>query len=167
TNNMISLSVLGTIHTIISIVAIIFAIAAFIQFGKIQPGTTTGNYYSILTVFACITAFGLSKAGGFNPGHALAIMILLFLAIAYWLRRSNQAWTKYVQTFLMTTTLLLSLIPAVNETLTRIPLGHPLATDITSPAITKTLMGLLILYVIALIIQTLFIRKMQTATHKE
>ncbi|WP_414017902.1 hypothetical protein [Chitinophaga sancti] len=94
-------------------------------------------------------------------------MILLFLAIAYWLHRSNQAWTKYVQNFLMTTTLLLSLIPAVNETLTRVPLGHPLATDITSPAITQTLMGLLILYVIALIIQTLFIRKMQKATHKE
>lgn len=164
---MISLSVLGTIHTIIAIVAIIFAIAAFIQSGKIIPGTTTGNYYSILTAVACFTAFGLSKAGGFNPGHGLAILILLFLAIAYLLRRSQQAWAKYVQTFLMTTTLLLSLIPAVNETLTRVPLGHPLATGITSPAITRTLMALLILYVLALIIQVVFIRKMQTATHKE
>ncbi|WP_233525530.1 hypothetical protein [Chitinophaga silvisoli] len=164
---MISLSVLGAIHTIIAIVAIIFAIAAFIQSGKIQPGTTTGNYYSILTVLACLTAFGLSKAGGFNPGHALSILILVFLGIAYLLRRSSKGWTKYIQNFLMTTTLLLSLIPAVNETLTRIPLGHPLATDISSPAIAKTLMALLVLYVVALILQSVFIRKMQTATHRE
>lgn len=163
---MISLSVLGTIHTIIAIVAIIFAIAAFIQSGKIVPGTTTGNYYAILTAIACFTAFGLSKAGGFNPGHALAILILLFLAIAYLLRGSKRSWAPYVQAFLMTTTLLLSLVPAVNETLTRVPLGHPLATDITSPAITKTLMGLLILYVLALILQAVFIRKMQTVTYK-
>ncbi|RFM35897.1 hypothetical protein DXN04_07285 [Chitinophaga silvisoli] len=162
-----SLSVLGAIHTIIAIVAIIFAIAAFIQSGKIQPGTTTGNYYSILTVLACLTAFGLSKAGGFNPGHALSILILVFLGIAYLLRRSSKGWTKYIQNFLMTTTLLLSLIPAVNETLTRIPLGHPLATDISSPAIAKTLMALLVLYVVALILQSVFIRKMQTATHRE
>jgi hypothetical protein len=164
---MISLSVLGTIHTIIAIVAIIFAIAAFIQSGKIQPGTTTGNYYSILTAVACVTAFGLSRAGGFNPGHALSILILVFLGIAYLLRRSSKGWTKYIQNFLMTTTLLLSLIPAVNETLTRIPLGHPLATDISSPAIAKTLMALLVLYVIALILQSLFIRKMQMATHRK
>lgn len=161
---MISLSVLGTIHTIIAIVAIIFAIAAFIQSGKIIPGTPTGNYYSILTAVACFTAFGLSKAGGFNPGHGLAILILLFLAMAYLLRRSTRAWAQYVQVFLMTTTLLLSLVPAVNETLTRVPLGHPLATDITSPAIAKTLMGLLVLYVTGLILQVVFIRKMQMAT---
>ena len=155
---MISLSTLGLIHTIIAIIAIIFAIAAFIQYGKIKPGTGAGNYYSIFTTAACITAFGLSKEGGFNPGHALAIMILVFLGLAWWLRSSTKGWAAYVQTFLMTTTLLLSLIPAVNETLTRIPLGHPLATNISSPAITKTLMVLLIIYVLGLIVQALGIR---------
>jgi hypothetical protein len=156
---MISLSTLGAIHTIISIAAIIYAFIAFAKYGKIIPGTRAGNYYTILTIFACLTAFGLSKAGGFNPGHGLAIMILVFLGISWLLKTNRKPWAAYLQTFLMTTTLLLSLIPAVNETLTRVPLGHPLATDITSPAIQNTLKGLLVIYFLGLIAQIWYIRR--------
>lgn len=156
---MISLSTLGAIHTVIAIVAIIYAFIAYAKYGKIIPGTPAGNYYTILTILACLTAFGLSKAGGFNPGHGLAIMILVFLGISWWLKVVKKPWANYVQTFLMTTTLLLSLIPAVNETLTRVPLGHPLATDITSPAITNTLMGLLVIYFLGVIAQIWSIRR--------
>ena len=154
----ISLSTLGLIHTLISVAAIVFAVIAIASYGRIKPGTRMGDYYSIFTALACITAFGLSKAGGFNPGHALAILILVFIGISYLIRNSTKRWTVYLQTFLMTTTLLVSLVPAVNETLTRLPLGHPLATDISSPAIANTLKVLLLLYVAGLIAQVLNLR---------
>ncbi|MFP7654369.1 hypothetical protein [Chryseobacterium proteolyticum] len=37
-------------------------------------------------------------------------------------------------------------MPTVNETFTRIPLGHPLAKDISDPIIGKTLGALFILF---------------------
>lgn len=149
------LSLLGTIHTAISIVALVYAAIALIRTGKIDPYSATGKYYSIFTALGCITAFGLSKAGGFNPGHALAILILLLLAVAYFVGRRPAAagWGAYLIAFSMTTTLLLSLLPAINETFTRVPLSHPLATDINSPAIQNALKGLLLAYVIGLVLQ--------------
>lgn len=149
------LSILGIIHTAISIVALVFAGIALVRTGKIEPCSATGKYYSIFTALGCITAFGLSKAGGFNPGHALAILILVLLAVAYFVgsRPAAAGWGAYLIVFCMYTTLLLSLLPAVNETFTRVPLSHPLATDINSPAIQNTLKGLLLLYVISLVLQ--------------
>ncbi|MEO5889157.1 MAG: hypothetical protein ABIQ31_02835 [Ferruginibacter sp.] len=47
----------------------------------------------------------------------------------------------------------------MNETFTRIPLGHPLAKDISDPVIAKTLLVLLVLFIVGAVFQVLKQRK--------
>ncbi|MEA5405514.1 hypothetical protein VB776_21420 [Arcicella sp. DC2W] len=147
-----SLSQLGIFHTVISIIALIFAGIALFSEGLIKPFGKLGKYYSVLTAIACISSFWLSKTGKFNPGHAIGILILLLLILAYYLGDKVLAKSKalYVQTFSMSTTVFLSLIPAVNETLSRLPVSQPLANGPDSPIVQNVVKVLLVLLIAGL-----------------
>jgi ABC-type multidrug transport system fused ATPase/permease subunit len=53
----------------------------------------------------------------------------------------------------------LSLVPTINETFTRFPIGHPLAKDIKDPIIGQTLLAIFLLFVIGSIFQFMKQRK--------
>lgn len=156
------MSILGIVHTIIAVLALLFAIAALVKEGIINPFSSSGKIYSILTVIASVTSFGLSKAGGFNPGHAIGILILILLGVAYLLGRNaaRKRGLLLTQVFCMTFTLFLSMIPAVNETLSRLPVGHPLADGPTSPIVQNGIRILLVLLVIGLVLQFFKVKKL-------
>ncbi|MET3126771.1 uncharacterized protein (UPF0333 family) [Arcicella rosea] len=147
-----SLSQLGIFHTVISIIALIFAGIALFSEGLIKPFGKLGKYYSVLTAIACISSFWLSKTGKFNPGHAIGILILLLLILAYYLGDKVLAKSKalYIQTFSMSTTVFLSLIPAVNETLSRLPVDQPLSSGPDSPIVQNVVKVLLVLLIAGL-----------------
>ncbi len=147
-----SLSQLGIFHTVISIIALVFAGIALFSEGLIKPFGKLGKYYSVLTAIACISSFWLSKTGKFNPGHAIGILILLLLILAYYLGDKVLAKSKalYIQTFSMSTTVFLSLIPAVNETLSRLPVGQPLSSGPDSPIVQNVVKVLLVLLIAGL-----------------
>src|SRR5689334_16449186 len=107
------MSILGIAHTAISVIALVVAVISLSKTGAIDPYSKLGKQYSILTAIACISAFGLSSTGGFNPGHALAILILLLLGIGYLLGKKENAVARYVVLFCTSTTVFLSLVPAV------------------------------------------------------
>ncbi|MDB5088856.1 MAG: hypothetical protein JWR09_2850, partial [Mucilaginibacter sp.] len=50
------LSILGIIHTAISILAIFSALYALLRDGKISPSNGRGKLYILLTVITCITS---------------------------------------------------------------------------------------------------------------
>ncbi|MRX41766.1 hypothetical protein GJU43_20990 [Flavobacterium sp. LC2016-23] len=143
------LSILGIFHTIIGVVAIGAALAGFIKYGKINLGTVSGKIYFYLTIITSLTSLGISKHGGLNAGHAFSVFIVLLVAAAYFLYcklpASNRA--HYFENFCLSFSFFLSLVPTVNETFTRVPLGHPLAKNIGDPAIGNTLLVLLLLFV--------------------
>jgi hypothetical protein len=155
------MSILGIAHTIIAVIALLFAIAALVKEGIINPFSNTGKTYSILTVVACVTSFGLSKEGGFNPGHGIGILILILLGVAYLLGRnaSRKKSLLLIQVLCMTLTLFLSLIPAINETLLRVPVGHPLSDGPTSPIVQTCIKVLLGLLVVGLVLQFFKVRQ--------
>lgn len=161
------LSVLGIFHTIIGVVAIVSALVSFIRFGKVNLNHITGKLYFYCTIITSVTALGISKHGGFNAGHALSLIILILIGVAYYLhskkRGNNKA--RYFENFLMSFSFLLSMLPTVNETLTRVPVGHPLAKDINDPLIGKTLLVIFIFFVVGSvyqIIKQIKINKSQT-----
>lgn len=156
----IIMSILGIAHTVISVVALVVAAVCFSKYGAINPFSKLGKQYSILTVVACVSSFGLSSSGHFNPGHALAILILLLLGIAYLLGKKKNPVSLYVVLFCTTTTVFLSLVPAVNETLSRLPPGHPLADGPASPIVQNSLKVLLVLYLTGLTIQIFRLKMM-------
>jgi len=149
------LSGLGIFHTIIGIVAIGAAIISFIRFGKIDLTNLSGKIYFYTTTITALTALGISKHGGFNPGHIFSVFIFILVVVAFWLsiKRSTHNRARYIENFLLSFSFFLSLIPTVNETFTRVPLGHPLAKNPTDPIIAQTLLVLLIAFVAGAIYQ--------------
>jgi hypothetical protein len=68
-------------------------------------------------------------------------------------KRKNSARARYFENFWLSFSFFLSLVPTVNETFTRIPVRQPLAKDITDPIIGRTLLFLLLLFVIGSVYQ--------------
>ena len=155
------LSGLGIFHTIIGIIAIAAAIISFVGFGKIDLTRISGKIYFYTTTVTALTALGISKHGGFNPGHIFSLFIFILVVVAFWLSVKRNANNKacYIENFLLSLSFFLSLVPTVNETFTRVPLGHPLAKSPADPIISKTLLILFIGFVCGAIYQYIKQRK--------
>lgn len=155
------LSILGIFHTVIGVVAIISAIIDFIRRGKIDLNQITGKIYFYFTLVISLTALGLSKHGGFNPGHIFALFIVVLILAAYFLysRKPENKKSRFFENFLLSFSFFLSLIPTVNETFTRVPVGHPLANAPTDPVISQTLFVVFVLFIIGSVFQFRMQRK--------
>jgi hypothetical protein len=140
------LSLLGIIHTAISILALFAGFYCLLRDGKIAPLTSSGKLYILLTIITCLTAFPIMKTGQFTGAHGLGVMVLALLPIGVYVK-AIKPLTKladYIQVFVMSATLFLSCIPAIVETLTRLPISHPIATGPNDPII-QTSLGILTL----------------------
>lgn len=143
-------SVFGAVHTVLSLIPLAAGLLAFWRHGRIDPATGAGRCYWAGMVAAILTSFGLSSTGGFNPGHALgllALLVMLFATLAPRIAFLGRA-AVYVQTAAMSFSFMLLLVPGTNETLTRLPAGHPIASGIDSPIVQSALAGLLGLFLI-------------------
>ncbi len=148
------LSNLGIFHTVIGVIAIVAAIVSYIRFGKINLSHLTGRIYFYGTIITSLTSLGLLKHG-FNPGHIVSIFIVVIAVVAYFLHTKKQGnnRSRYFENFLLSFTFFLSWLPTVNETFTHIPVGHPLAKDITDPLIGKTILGLVVFLIVGSVYQ--------------
>jgi membrane-bound metal-dependent hydrolase YbcI (DUF457 family) len=154
-----NLSTLGIVHTVVSILAIVCAIAGFATQGRVVPGSRLGRAYIVGTAIACLTAFGLARTGHFGPGHVLAALALICLVVAIVAELKKFKHWLLIQTFALTTSVFLSMIPATIETLTRLPLGAPFATGPEDPVAQRWLAVLLVGFLAGLGYQTLKLRR--------
>lgn len=154
------LSILGINHTAISVLALIAAFYALYRAGRIIPGTSPGRAFIWLTVITCITGFPIMKTGHFTPGHYVAITILILLPLGIYVRslRIFGKLADYVQVIFLSTTIFLSCIPAIVETLTRLPISHPIAGGPNAPIIQNGLTVLALLYFAGMIYQIIKLR---------
>jgi len=134
---MFGLTQLGMIHTAISLIAGAAGLVALIRDKEISPRNTLGKVYVITTILVCLTGFGIFQHGGFGKPHALGIITLIVLGVAY-----VAGYTKlygrlspYIETVSYSATFLFHLIPGVTETTTRLPLGAPLLPNADAPAL--------------------------------
>lgn len=149
------LSHLGIFHTIIGVVAIIAAVISLINSAKIDLSKLSGKIYFYCTLITSLTALGLSSVKGVNPGHILALLIVILISSAYFLyaRKQGNNRSRFFENFFLSFSFFLSLIPTVNETFNRIPVGHPLANGPKDPLIGKTLLLLFILLIVGSVLQ--------------
>lgn len=155
------LTIIGIIHTIIGIVALVFAFIALARFGKIDPRKGPGKWYFIFTILASVSSFAVMKTGSLSPAHLLSVLILLLLPLGFLMNKTGTR-AEYVGTLAMTFTLFLSFVPTITETLTRVPFSQPIAVDQDDPVLKKILGTLLIVFVAGMIYQ---VRKIK-AGHK-
>ena len=165
------ISALGAFHTVLSVIPVAAGLSAFVRQGRINPATSIGKVYLGGMLASILTSFGLSSTGHFNAGHALGIVALLAMAVGTFAPRVHILGraTEYLQTLAMSFSFFLLLIPGTNETLTRLPAGHPLASGIDSPIVQSALAGLFGLFLIGTAYQMFKLagrRRSQTAlTH--
>ena len=157
------LSVLGIIHTAISVLALFAAFYALFKEGKINPLSGPGKLYVLLTVITCLTALPIMKTGHFTAAHGVAVIILVLLPVGVYAGRILKKNGDYLQVIAMSTTMVLSCIPAVVETLTRLPISHPIANGPADPFLTMCLNVLFALYLTGLVYQIVKIRSRKKA----
>jgi uncharacterized membrane protein len=148
--HMFGLTPLGTVHTAISLVALVAGAMALVRDKEIAPQTTLGKVYLWTTVLTCLTGFGIFQRGGFGAPHALGVLTLLVLGLATLAERTT--WfgraAKYIVTVSYSVSFFFHLIPGATETFTRVPVGAPLFSGPEDPALQKVVGVLFLLLVV-------------------
>jgi hypothetical protein len=145
------MSSIGAVHTVLSLIPVAAGLASLKRYGSIDPGSTAGKVYWAGMVLSVVSAFALSSTGGFNPGHALGLLTLFVMLVATLAPRAailGRA-AKYLQAALMSFSFLLLMIPGTNETLSRLPVGHPIGNGPESAPVKLALAGIFVLFLLA------------------
>ncbi|KQV61961.1 MULTISPECIES: hypothetical protein [unclassified Duganella] len=144
------MSLLGSFHTALGLLALASGIAAYALHRGIRPRRKTGLLYLASTLLVSLTGFGLFAHGGFGKPHALAVLTLLTLAFAY--AAGSLGWFgaagRKIETVGYSFTFFLHFIPGITETFTRLPAGNPAFDSPEAPAL-KAIAGLLFLLFLA------------------
>jgi uncharacterized membrane protein len=157
---MFGLTQLGVVHTLISLVAVGAGAVSFVRYGSISLRTRLGGIYIIATVLTCLTGFGLFRTGAFGPAHVVGVVTLVVLAFAVLVEKRAPVGTLSlpIETVSYTTTFFLHMIPAINETTTRLPPSAPLASGPNDPLVLALVGVALVLYVAGAFVQVLRLR---------
>lgn len=154
---MFGLTTLGAVHTAISLIALWAGYYSLLRDGAINPKRRLGQIYLWTTVLTCLTGFGIFQHGGFNEAHVLGIVTLVILGLAL-LPLRGRLW-PYAQMVLWTMTLFLHMIPGLNETFTRLPLGAPLFAGPDDPKLKASVGVIFLIFVGVMLAQVLRMRK--------
>jgi peptidoglycan/LPS O-acetylase OafA/YrhL len=155
------LSAFGAFHTALSIIPVVAGLVALKRHGKIDPATGAGKAYLIGMLASVLTAFGLSSTGGLNPGHALGLMALAVMAVAVLAPRITMLGraAASIQVGLMSFSFMLLMVPGINETLSRLPAGHPIGNGPDSAPVQLALAGMLTLFLLGTAYQMAQLRR--------
>lgn len=158
------LTTLGAAHTAISLVALAAGLIALIRDRQITLDNGLGRFYAVttaLTALTALTGFGVFQHGGFGKPHALGVLTLLVLAVAFAAARSSifGRASKIVEVVGFSATFLFHWIPAITETSTRLPLGAPLLANAEAPELQQATAVLALLFAIGVTLQVRRLRK--------
>ncbi|MDR6843062.1 hypothetical protein [Pseudoxanthomonas sacheonensis] len=162
---MLGLTPMGIVHTAISLVAVAAALIAFFRDKGIDPRNGLGKTYVITTVLTCVTGFFIFQHGGFGKPHALGIITLLVLAVA-WVAGNKKVFGRagpYVETVLYSLTVFFHMIPAFTETSTRLPVGAPWASGPDDPNLQKAVGIAFLVFLIGATAQIIRLRRLRRA----
>ncbi len=150
------LSALGAGHTIISLIPLVAGVYSFARYRKIDYARPVGKTYLIGLLLTVLTSFGLSSTGGFNVGHALGILALLAAGGALYVPRMSflGRLRPYLSQLGLTFSFFLLMVPGINETLTRLPVAHPMADGPASPVVRGALGIWVLLFIVGFVMQS-------------
>ena len=163
------LSLLGAIHTTLSLIPVAAGFYGFARHRAIEPATRSGRIYLAGLAVSVFTAFGLSSTGGFNPGHAVGILALLAAIGSLLVPRMSFVGRlqPYLVTFGISFSFFLLLVPAIAETLTRLPSAHPLADGPQSVVVRITLLAWIATFIAGFVLQAWMIRSRRRGMVRE
>jgi uncharacterized membrane protein len=132
---MFGLTPLGTIHTAISLIAVVAGAVVLWRDQEITSRTRAGQVFLGGTLLSCLTGFGIFQHGGFGNPHILAIITLVVMAGAFAAERAGLfgALSRYLATVGYSLTFFFHFIPGTVETLVRLPAGAPYLANPDDP----------------------------------
>jgi len=134
---MFGITPFGLIHTAISLVSLFSGLYLLAKYREIAWAGRTGKVYVLFTIATCVTGLFIFRHGTFGPPHALSILTLVMLLVAWVAEQRAQpgSFRRCVAVASYTATVFFHFIPAFTETATRIPEGAPLATGPEDPGL--------------------------------
>lgn len=146
---------LGWFHTLMGVTALISGGFTLAKHKEILLEKRSGQVYLVATLITAGTALAIFQRGEFGPGHALAAMTLLALAVGTVAATTKifGKLSRYVQALSYSATLLFHCIPAVTDGLLRLPVGDPVLTSIEDPILKLCYMVLLGLFLLGVSLQ--------------
>ncbi|MEP4485118.1 MAG: hypothetical protein ABJ013_05790 [Halioglobus sp.] len=152
---------LGWIHTIIAIAALIAGFYTLAVYKVIEPEQKTGKVYLICTFLAAVTALMIYQRGTFGPAHGLAVLTLLALAGGLLVTKvsSLSKIAPYFQAFCFSGTLLFHMIPAITDGLLRLPVGDPVLTDFEAPLLKMFYLSFVVIFMVGWVLQCFWLKK--------
>jgi len=152
---------LGWFHTVMGVIALVSGSFTLARSKEISLQTRSGQIYLAATLITAGTALAIFQRGEFGPGHALAVMTLLALAVGT-LAATTQffgSFSRYVQAISYSATLLFHCIPAITDGLLRLPVGDPVLASIEDPVLKACYLALLVLFLIGVSLQLRWIHR--------
>lgn len=149
------LTPLGLFHTLVSLLAVAAAFAALARDRQISSRTGIGRIYLISLLITTLTGFPIFRHGSAGPPHVVGVLTLVALAVAAAAEKTavfGRA-SAYVRTISYSTTVLLLMIPAVTETLTRVPPSAPLVAGPEAPIFKPLFLALLVMFLAGVTLQ--------------
>lgn len=152
---------LGWFHTIMGIIALLSGAYTLAMFKEITPRTRSGLLYLVATLLTAVTALLIFQRGEFGPGHALAVMTLLALAVGTVATVSTifGRLSRYLRALSYSATLLFHAIPAITDGLLRLPVGNPVLDSIESPVLKISYLVMLLIFLVGVALQFRWIRR--------
>lgn len=155
---MFGISPLGWLHTLGSLPAIPVAFYMFARHGRIVPRSTLGAVYLVSMLIGAATVFLVARQPvSYGIGIATLVLVLTGYGIAPLTGSARIA--RYVETICLSLSAFLLMVPAVSETLRRVPDGHPLAADLKSPLLLGAQAALLVVLVAGLTAQIIHLAR--------
>ena len=152
---------LGWIHTGCGIAAILIGAYALNKYKVISFSERAAKIYLLLTLITASTALAIYNQGGFRIAHVLAILTLLALMAGTLVEKTYilGSLSKYFFTLCYTSTFLFHMIPAITDTLRRLPVGDPFATSLDDPLVVSFHILFFIIFVFSYLWQVRWLKK--------
>ena len=157
---MLGLTPLGTIHTAISLIALIAGFVALWRYKEISTKSASGRVFVAGTAISSLTGLGIFQHGGFGIPHVLSIVTLIVLGIAFLAERRGLfgRLSRYIATVSYSLTLFFHFIPGTVETLQRLPVGAPFLSNPDDPKAQPIVAVFFVLFLIGATLQVLRMR---------
>lgn len=157
---MFGLTLLGTIHTAISLVALAAGFVALARYREISSRTPAGSTFIVATFLVCATGFGIFRHGGFGAPHALGIITLVALGVAFLAERRGAFGrvSPYVATVGYSLSFFFHFIPGTVETLQRFPLAAPYLANPDDPKAQPIIAVFFVIFLAGATLQVLRLR---------
>ena len=157
---MPEITLLGWIHTIIAIVALLAGFYTLATYKVIKPEQRTGQVYLVCTLIAAATALMIYKHGGFGAAHFLAVLTLLALIAGFFVTKiaALSAIADYFQAFCFSGTLLFHMIPAITDGLLRLPVADPILTNPEDPLLKQFYLSFVVIFLVGYLCQFFWLK---------